>query len=276
LHLKELCNALGIERNLSTAYDPQTDGQTEQINQEVEAYLRTFINYQQNNWSKWLPTTEFQYNNKVHSGTKHSPFFLNYGLHPWKGILSVNTSNPSANDFTSELIKVRNEAKTALQAYNGNMKDRGLDRRPKEKFIPRDSVWLEATNINSNQRSAKLDNKRYEPFEILEAVGERSFRLKLPETWAIHNAFHSTLLNRHSTPEFDSQKRPLPPPPDIVNDEEEYEVEEIHGHRKQGRGTQYLVHWKGYGDVEDSWLPRSALENSEEMLSKYRKDNNLD
>jgi hypothetical protein len=110
----------------------------------------------------------------------------------------------------------------------------------------------------------------------LEAVREQSFRLKLPETWAIHNVFHSTLLNRHSTPEFDSQKRPLPPPPDIINDEEEYEVEEIRGHRKQGRGTQYLVHWKGYNDIEDSWLPQLALENSEEMLSKYRKNNNLD
>jgi hypothetical protein len=73
--------------------------------------------------------------------------------------------------------------------------------------MPGDSVWLEATNIHSNRPSAKLDNKRYGPFEILEPVGERSFRLKLPETWAIHNVFHSTLLNRHSTPEFDSQKR---------------------------------------------------------------------
>jgi hypothetical protein len=148
--MKELCNALGIEWNLSTAYHPQTDGQTELINQEVESYLRAFINYRQNDWAKWLPTTEFQYNDKVHSATKNSPFFLNYKLHPWKGTLSVETSNPLANKFTLELIKVCDEAKVALQSYNGNMKDRGLDRRPKEKFIPGDSVWLEATNIHSN------------------------------------------------------------------------------------------------------------------------------
>jgi hypothetical protein len=86
---------------------------------------------------------------------------LNYGLHPWKGNLSVETSNPSANKFTLELSKVRDDAKVALQSYNRNMKDRGLDRRPKEKFIPGDSVWLEATNITSNRPSAKLDNKRY-------------------------------------------------------------------------------------------------------------------
>jgi hypothetical protein len=210
--MKELCNTLGIERNLSTAYHPQTDGQMERINQEVKTYLRAFLNYQQNNWAKWLPTAEFQYNDKAHSTTKNSPFFLNYGLHPWKGNLSVKTSNPSANEFTSELIKVQDNAKAALQSYNGNMKDRRLDRRPKEKFIPGDSVWLEATNITSNRPSAKLDNKRYGPFEILEAVRDWSYRLKLPGTWAIHNVFHSTLLNRHYTPEFDSQKRPLPPP----------------------------------------------------------------
>jgi hypothetical protein len=202
--MKELCNTLGIEWNLSTAYHPQTDSQTERINQEVKSYLQAFINYQQNNWAKWLPTAEFQYNNKAHSATKNSPFFLNYGLHPWKGNLSVETSNPSANKFTLELIKVRDNAKAALQSYNGNMKDRGSDRRPKEKFIPRDSVWLEATNITSNRPSAKLDNKRYGPFKILEAVGDQSYRLKLPGTWTIHNVFHSTLLNRHSTPKFDS------------------------------------------------------------------------
>jgi hypothetical protein len=172
--MKELCNALGIERNLSTAYHPQTDGQTEQINQEVEAYLCVFINYRQNDWSKWLPTVEFQYNNKVHSGTKHFPFFLNYGLHPWKGTLSTTTPNPSANNFTTEIIKVHDKAKTAIQSYNGNMKDRGSDRRPKEKFMPGDSMWLEATIIHSNRPSAKLDNKRYcygpQPYACLASI----------------------------------------------------------------------------------------------------------
>jgi hypothetical protein len=87
-------------------------------------------------------------------------------------------------------------------------------------------VWLEATNIHSNRPSAKLNNKRYGPFKVLETVGDQSYKLKLPETWAIHNIFHSSLLNQHSSPKFDSQKCPLPPPPEIINDEEEYEVEE--------------------------------------------------
>ena len=64
--------------------------------------------------------------------------------------------------------------------------------------------------------------------------------------------------------------------PDIINDEEEYEVKEIRGHRRKGQGTQYLVHWKGYDNSEDSWIPQAALENSADLLSEYRKNNNLD
>ena len=273
--MKELCNALGIERNLSTAYHPQTDGQTERINQEVEAYLRNFVNYRQNDWADWLSMAEFHYNDKTHSATKNTPFFLTYGVHPWKGNLTVETLNPSANAFTSDLAKVREEAKSAMEENNEMMRSRGGDKRPKEPFITGDTVWLEATNINSNRPSSKLDNKRYGPFEIMEAVGDRAYRLKLPETWAIHNVFHSSLLTRHHKPEFDSQKKPLPPPPDIINEEEEYKIEEIRGHRKRGRGMQFLVHWKGYENEDDSWLPQSALTNSEELLTEYRKMNNL-
>jgi hypothetical protein len=61
------------------------------------------------------------------------------------------------------------------------------------------------------------------------------------------------------------------PPPDIVEEEEEYKIEEIHGHRRKGRGTQYLVHWKGYGNEDNTWLPQSSLGNAEELLSEYLK-----
>jgi hypothetical protein len=154
---------------------------------------------------------------------------------------------------------------------NDMMRSRGGQKRTKEDFEPGDSVWLEATNIHSNQPLRKLDNKRYGPFEIEEKVGDQAYRLKLPETWAIHNVFHLTLLTRAHAAEFDSQKKPTPPLPDIIEEEEEYEIEEICGQRRKRRGTQYLVHWKGYGNENDTWLPRSSLGNAEELLSKYLK-----
>ena len=266
--MKELCNALGIERNLSTAYHPQTDGQTERINQEIETYLRSFVNYRQDDWVKWLPMAEFHYNDKAHSANGQTPFFLIYGSHPWKGNLASSLANPSVEKFVTELKKVREEAKAAMEANNDMMRERGTGR-IKNDFKPGDKVWLEATNLKSKRPSKKLDNKRYGPFEVEKKIGERSYQLKLPEAWAIHNVFHTSLLTKCQHPEFETQKKPPPPPPDIVNEEEEYEVEEIRGHRKWGRGMQYLVHWKGYGDEDDTWVSKSALGNAEEALSDY-------
>jgi len=77
--IKELNNLLRIQTKLSTAYHSQTDGQTERINQELEQYLRVFINYRQKQWPDWLGMAEFAYNNKIHAATKISPFKANYG-----------------------------------------------------------------------------------------------------------------------------------------------------------------------------------------------------
>jgi hypothetical protein len=148
--MKELCNALGIERNLSMAYHPQTDGQTERINQEIETYLQSFINYRQNDWVKWLLMAEFHYNDKSHLATGQTLFFLNYGIHPWKGNLTAETTNPSANSLIKELEEIWREAKAALEMNNDMMHSRGEQKKTKEDFKPGDSVWLEATNIHSN------------------------------------------------------------------------------------------------------------------------------
>ena len=75
----ELNNIFGIQTKLSTTYHPQTDGQTERLNQDVEQYLQLFISQRQNDWPEWITCTEFTYNNKVHSMTKVLPFYTNYG-----------------------------------------------------------------------------------------------------------------------------------------------------------------------------------------------------
>ncbi len=75
-------SSLDQKRPPSTAYHPQTDGQTERVNQEVEHYLRTYTNNEQNDWSEWLSRTEYAHNNRIHSATGYSPFYLNSGKHP--------------------------------------------------------------------------------------------------------------------------------------------------------------------------------------------------
>ena len=121
--MKDLCTLLGIERNPSTAYHPITDGQTERINQEIEQYLRIFINERQNDWADWLSMAQFAYNDKVHSSTGHSPFFLNYGRHPYKGTeLRTKVTNKSAMDFKAELEETGREAAAALKKAAEDMK----------------------------------------------------------------------------------------------------------------------------------------------------------
>ena len=80
--MKELYWLLGIELASSTAYHPQTDGQTEQVNQELEQFIWLFMNECQDNWNSLIPLAEFAYNNHVHSSTQQTPFFLDTGRHP--------------------------------------------------------------------------------------------------------------------------------------------------------------------------------------------------
>ena len=77
-----LCYFLGIKRRLSTAFHPQTDGQTERQNSTMEAYFRAFVNYEQNDLARLLPMAEFAYNNVKNTSTGYTPFELNCGLHP--------------------------------------------------------------------------------------------------------------------------------------------------------------------------------------------------
>ena len=77
-----LCYFLGVKRRLSTAFHPQTDGQTKWQNSTMEAYVRAFVNFEQNDWARLLPMAEFAYNNAKNASTGHTPFELNCGFHP--------------------------------------------------------------------------------------------------------------------------------------------------------------------------------------------------
>ena len=80
--MEEFTKVLGTKRKLSMAYHSQTDGQTERINQEIGMFLQHYVNYQQDDWTDWLATAEFSYNNKKHAATGKTPFELNFGRYP--------------------------------------------------------------------------------------------------------------------------------------------------------------------------------------------------
>src|SRR3954469_17224710 len=228
--IQSLYQMLEVTGNPSTAWHPQTDGQTERVNQEIERYLQIYINHHQTDWAEWLSIAEFSYNDKIHSSTKQSPFFVNHGQHPRKG---VNTSkfvkNDSAEDFTTRMKKVHEETEKALETAAVDMKKFYDHKRgPSKQYSKGDKVWLEATNIRTDRPMKKLDDKRYGPFEIKKKVGAGAYELKLPKSWRpIHPVFNEFLLSPFKAPTNPSQQKPLPPPPEIIDQIPEYEVEEV-------------------------------------------------
>ena len=114
--MKELNSLLGITANVSTAYHPQMDGQTEPVSQEKEQYLQIFVNNRQNDWADWLPIVEFAYNNQIHSSTQQTPFHLDSGQEPHLGTEPIHSGTvEAATDFITWMLNTMDEAQSALQ-----------------------------------------------------------------------------------------------------------------------------------------------------------------
>jgi len=144
--MKELYRILGIKGMPSTAYHPQTDGQTERVNQELETYLRFYVNYQQDDWEKWLDQAKYVQNTWFHEAIQESPFFLMHGYNPWNGIEDGESEkSPGATEWKKELWKARENAKKAMEKAAESMK-RFYDQKhhPSREYTKGQWVWLDA------------------------------------------------------------------------------------------------------------------------------------
>ena len=131
-----------------------------------------------------------------------------------------------------------------------------------------DRVWLETTNLHMNGPK-KLQMKRTGPFEIKEVISQTAFCLRIPPQWKIHPVFHASLLTNY-TEALEHGPNFLQLPPDLVDGEEEYKVEAVLGHRgRPGRCT-FLIRWKGYFAVEDTWEPERNLGNAQLLITEYK------
>ena len=253
---------------MSTTYHPQTDGQTERVNQSLEQYLRCYVDYNLDDWSRLLSTAEFAYSNQVHEGTKETPFYLEYGRHPRAGPTLIKTVNKTdLSDIMKRRMEAQESAKAALNLAAERMKyyyDKGVQNVP---FKVGDKVLL---NLKDYQRTERALQPRYEgPFEIIEQLSPVTFKLKLPARFrAYHPVFHASKLATYKEPTIPGQKPPTPSPV-IIRGQEEWEVEKILQHKKRGRGLQYLVRWKGMGREEDTWEPAVHLKNAPEIVKAY-------
>src|SRR5712675_2317262 len=136
-------------------------------------------------------------------------------------------------------------------------------------FKINDQVWLDGANIKRPYASKKLSPRRYGPFRVVAKISHIAYCLQLPSSWGIHNVFHAALLTLYKeTPEHGPNF--LEPPPEVIEGEEEWEVEQILGKRHSGRGRklQYLVRWKGYSPAHDQWIDRHDL-HANDLIAEY-------
>ena len=193
---------LGIDSKLPTAFHPQTDGQTERVNQELEQYLRMFIDYRQEQWPDWLGIAEFTYNNKVHSSTKMSPFKANYGQDPRMEFeMRRKGKYEGAEKFVIKMKEVQEEVKAALGKAQEEIKKYTNRKRAKvDEYKVEDLVMLSTKDLKYQmvrRRTEKLMERFVGPYKIKKIILSNTVELELPSTIKIHLVVNISRIQRY-------------------------------------------------------------------------------
>jgi hypothetical protein len=270
----ELYRLLGIKAAKTTAYHPQADGQTERVNQELEQYLRLFTSERQDDWADLLSMAEFQYNNHIHSSTQQTPFLLDCGQHPRMGFEPKQPARVEAvNEFTDRMKLALEEAKAALNKAKDDMSRYYNQRRlPTPTYQPGDKVYLDASDIKTTRPSKKLSHRQLGPYPVERQVSKSAYRLRLPNSMGrLHPVFNVVKLTPAPIDPIPGRHPKPPPPPELVDGEEEYVVQEILDSKMFRGRLRFLIKWKGYSREHDSWEYATEVHAPKLVADFYRK-----
>lgn len=271
---KTLFKLLGTKIAPSTAYHPQTDGQSEIANRKTEEMIRAFANFRKDNWDEHLVDFEVAYNSAINSTTLYSPFYLNYGIHPKTiPMHTLSSNNPSVAEFLKSVQESSAFARENIRKRNIKMAEYANKSRIPHQFAVNDKVWLSTKNLSLSDGfgSKKLHPKFCGPFTITKKINDVAFTLDLSEPMkqkGIHNTFHVSLLKPYVEDRFN--REPVPPPAIALDDgTQEFEVEKILAHRRRRNKQEYLVKWKGYPDHENTWQTINDLQNAKQAIVDF-------
>ena len=201
--LKGLMKELGVKLNLSTAFHPQTDGQSERTIQTLEDMLKSCVLQLIGHWNEYLPLAEFTYNNSYHSSIEMSPYEALYGKQCrtplcWNETGERKLLGPEIVHTTVDKVNV---IRARLEAAQDRQKSYVDKRRKDLEFEVEDRVFLKLSlwkGVVRFERQGKLSPHYIGPFEIVERIGPVAYRLDLPEELSrVHNVFHISMLRKY-------------------------------------------------------------------------------
>lgn len=255
----------GTHLHYSTAYHPQSDGQTEVVNRCLEQYLRAFAADQPSKWQDFLAMAEFWYNTSYHSATQMSPYQALYGFNPPK--LPDYSAGLSSVDSVDALLRIRQDIREQLRVNlelaQLRMKKYADGKRRDKQFVVGDQVLVKFHHYRQSsvarRLNYKLSKRYYGPFAILERIGNVAYKLDLPAESKVHPVFHVSLLKEfHGTIPIAASALPtdvisvFPTPVAIID----RRVIEVAGQQEQ----QVLVEWQGQSRDEATWESWQTLQ----------------
>jgi len=256
----------------SSAYHPQTDGQTERVNQILEHYLRAYCIRDQDDGVDLLPFAEFCYYNTAYTAIKQAPFFTPYHQHlgnnfknPWDNATESNNSKASkiVEDLDTMIKAMRENLKAAQARIVRYYNQKVASQEPQ--FKVGDWVMVNANNIKTKTLYKRLHCKVRGKFEIEKLCGTNGYRLMLrPLSGKIHPVFDVSFLEPYCQNTILGRGSPTRPPVNL--EQQEYVIEKFKSTELKGGQVKYLISWKGYGPDEDTWEPYENLKDGGEHL----------
>ncbi|KAJ0828513.1 putative nucleotidyltransferase, Ribonuclease H [Helianthus annuus] len=260
---RELFKQMGTQLLHSSAYHPQTDGQTEVVNRCLEAYLRVFVFDTPSRWERYLHMAEFSYNTNFHSSIGMTPFKALYGheatsVHDY---IPGTNSNASIDMSLSSHQEVIEALKTSLEVARGRMVKQANKHRLEKEFDIGDWVYLKLQPYRqqtvSSRSNNKLSRRFFGPYKIIDRIGKVAYKLELPPSSKIHPVFHVSLL-KQSYGNIASNKGNI----EAFNDQTVSFLPEAVLNKRLGTENQeqLLIQWENRPLEEATWEDKSVIQ----------------